>query len=149
MILATREELTSDKKMVHDLEHPELGHIRGVEVNDGLVQYRSLPYGQLSQRFARSTRLDVIPGDKPYNATKTGPQGIQPLNSAHMDAEYYQLPTDVEEQEQSEDCLRATITVPKDSTTADRLPVLVFLHGGALFLGSGERQCYSPLTFCS
>ena len=66
-----------------------------------------------------------------------------------MDAKSNQLPQDVEEQEQSEDCLRLTVTRPADAPSSAKLPVVVFLHGGAYFLGSGDRRYYSPLTFCT
>ncbi|CAD0090119.1 unnamed protein product [Aureobasidium vineae] len=66
-----------------------------------------------------------------------------------MDAKSNQLPDDVEEQEQAENCLRLTITIPKDTTSNSKLPVVVFIHGGAFFLGSGERKYYNPLTFCA
>ena len=130
------------------LSHPLLGAIQGIRVHDRLVQFRSLPYGEIPQRFGRSSLLKHLPGDKPYDATKVGPQSIQPQNAAHMDAQSNQLPPDVEEQEQAEDCLRLTITRPKD-VPLTKLPVVVFLHGGAFFLGSGERRYYSPLTFCT
>ena len=130
------------------LSHPLLGAIQGVRVHDRLVQFRSIPYGKISQRFGRSSVLEHLPGEKPYDATRLGPQSIQPQNAAHMDTQSNQLPSDVEEQEQAEDCLRMTITSPKD-LPSKKLPVVVFIHGGAFFLGSGERRYYSPLTFCT
>ncbi|KAI4738356.1 alpha/beta-hydrolase [Aureobasidium sp. EXF-12298] len=142
------------------LEHPLLGPLQGVAVTDKFTQFRSIPYGTFKQRFARSELLRDVPRRKQlttkpvpketYDVTKQGPQSIQPLESAHMDAKSNQLPDDVgEEQEQAENCLRLTITVPKDATPDSRLPVVVFIHGGAFFLGSGERKYYDPLTFCT
>lgn len=69
-----------------------------------------------------------------------------------MDAESNQFPTDglPEEDYQNEDCLNLTVTVPKDHLHREsKLPVLLFLHGGAFFLGAHTRPCYSPLTFCT
>ncbi|KAJ9635992.1 hypothetical protein H2199_008347 [Coniosporium tulheliwenetii] len=68
-----------------------------------------------------------------------------------MDAESNQFPTDglPEEDYQDEDCLNLTVTAPRDHLHRDsKLPVLLFLHGGAFFLGAHTRPCYSPLTFC-
>ncbi|KAH0293742.1 alpha/beta-hydrolase, partial [Aureobasidium sp. EXF-3399] len=141
------------------LEHPLLGPLQGVAVTDKFTQFRSIPYGTVKQRFARSEMLMDVPRRKQlttkpvpketYDVTERGPQSIQPLESAHMDAKSNQLPDDVEEQDQSEQCLRLTITVPKDATPESKLPVVVFIHGGAFFLGSGERKYYDPLTFCT
>ncbi|KAI5203431.1 alpha/beta-hydrolase [Aureobasidium subglaciale] len=140
------------------LEHALLGPLQGVAVADRLTQFRSIPYGSIKQRFARSEVLTDVPRGKNlarptrkeiYDATKQGPQSIQPLKSAHMDAKSNQLPEDVIEQEQAENCLRLTITAPSDATSQSRLPVLIFIHGGAFFIGSGERKYYEPLTLCT
>ena len=47
-------------------------------------------------------------------------------------------------EEQSEDCLTCDVTIPVDAVSTSKLPVMVFLHGGALFLGSGSRPYYDP-----
>lgn len=141
------------------LEHPLLGPIQGILVTERLTQFRSIPYGFIKSRFARSEVLKDVPRRRSlasifvketYNATKRGPQSIQPLGSAQMDAKSNQFPDDVgEEQEQDENCLRLTITTPHDASPSSKLPVVVFIHGGAFFLGSGERKYYDPLTFCT
>jgi carboxylesterase type B len=141
------------------LEHPVLGPLQGATVAERFTQFRSIPYGRVKQRFARSEvmldvprrkRLTTEPAPKEvYDVTKQGPQSTQPLGSAKMDAESNQLPDDVEEQDQAEDCLRLTITTPRHATPDSKLPVVVFIHGGAFFLGSGERKYYDPLTFCT
>jgi len=141
------------------LEHPLLGPLQGVGLAERFTQFRSIPYGSIKQRFARSEMLMDVPRRKQitnepkpketYDVTKQGPQSIQPLESAHMDAKSNQLPDDVEEQDQAENCLRLTITTPKGTTPGSNLPVVVFIHGGAFFLGSGQRKYYDPLTFCT
>jgi carboxylesterase type B len=141
------------------LEHPVLGPLQGATVAKKFDQFRAIPYGRIKQRFARSEVMLDVPRRKrlttepvpmkTYDVTKQGPQSIQPLESAKMDAKSNQLPDDVEEQDQDENCLRLTITTPKDATPDSKLPVVVFIHGGAFFLGSGERKYYDPLTFCT
>lgn len=68
------------------------------------------------------------------------------------------LPTDeLNEEEQDEDCLTLSIHMPLAALTsshtsfnaAANLPVIVFIHGGAYFLGSGNRPYYSPGNFLS
>ncbi|KAH0371304.1 alpha/beta-hydrolase, partial [Aureobasidium melanogenum] len=141
------------------LEHPLLGPLQGVALTERFTQFRSIPYGFIKQRFARSEMLMDVPRRKQlttepkpketYNVTKQGPQSIQPWKSAHMDAKSNQLPDDVEEQDQAENCLNLTITIPQGTRPESNLPVVVFVHGGAFFLGSGQRKYYDPLTFCT
>ena len=137
------------------LHHPLLGPIKGLHADSLLLQYRGIPYANISRRFARSTVAHKLPESandpaQPFDATKTGPSSIQPPNAVKTDATSNQLPSDgFSEQDQSEDCLAVTITVPTHVQPNARLPVLVFIHGGAFFLGSADRPYYSPLTFCS
>ena len=134
-------------------QHSTLGRLRGVQAKNNIIQFYSLPYATIRQRFARSELLDHLPrqhGEDIYDATRIGPSCIQPWNAAKMDADSNQLPSDIikEDQPQSEDCLRVSITAP--TVKPDRhggFPVIVFLHGGAFFLNSGERPYYSPTAF--
>ncbi|KAI4283724.1 MAG: hypothetical protein L6R38_001981 [Xanthoria sp. 2 TBL-2021] len=137
-----------------DFKHSTLGQLRGVQLNEALTQFRSLPYATIKQRFARSQLLDHLPrqqGQEIYDATSIGPSSIQPFDSTRIDADSNQLPSDIitENQPQSEDCLRVTLTAPTDNPSHPdtKIPVLVFLHGGAFFLNSGERPYYSPTAF--
>ncbi|KAL8996021.1 MAG: hypothetical protein Q9169_004368 [Polycauliona sp. 2 TL-2023] len=136
-----------------DFSHSRLGRIRGVNVNEVLSQFRSLPYATVKHRFARSQLLNHLPcqhGQETYDATQVGPSSIQPFDAARKDAESNQLPSDIikEVQPQTEDCLRVTITAPTGTLNhpETEIPVLVFLHGGAYFLNSGERPYYSPIN---
>lgn len=135
-------------------EHSTLGRLRGVQAKNDIIQFYSVPYATIRQRFARSKILDHLPREKEediYDATQIGPSSIQPFNAAKMDADSNQLPADIikEDQLQSEDCLRVSIAVPTDKLDyhEEGLPVVVFLHGGAFFLNSGERPYYSPTAF--
>lgn len=107
----------------------------------------------------------------PYDATQPGPSSIQPYGSAKTDAGGLQLPidgiADDEGNHQSEtECLNLSITLPTTLvesrlpsdpwtkptdtsalTSTIGLPVLLFLHGGAFFLGAGDRSYYNPIRF--
>ena len=137
------------------LHHPILGPIKGLHIDPLLLQYRAIPYAHIPRRFARSTVAHKLPNPtndptRPFDATNTGPSSIQPPNAVELDAKLNQLPSNgFSEQDQDEDCLTVTITAPKHVHSSARLPVLVFIHGGAFFLGSADRPFYSPLTFCS
>jgi len=110
-------------------EHPLLGLIRGAKLG-AFTQFRSIPYASIEQRFARSKLLEHLPkgnDEKVYDATAIGPCCIQPEGGAKMDADSNQLPADIieDEQEQSEDCMRVTITAPTEKLGAGRkMPVV-------------------------
>lgn len=146
--------ISTNNKMTTTIHHPLLGLLKGLQATEALTQFRSIRYASIPRRFARS--ILVSPPSNPPTTTATdytqlGPCSIQPPDSARTDATSNQLPTDIvtSEQPQSEDCLRLTITRPTSIPNGTLLPVLVFLHGGAFFVGSGERPYYSPLTFCA
>ena len=68
-----------------------------------------------------------------------------------MDCKGNQFPADLMdgyEEPQSEDCLRLNVTMPAANPSAYPLPVLVFVHGGAFFIGSSTRPYYDAATLC-
>ncbi|KAL8822437.1 MAG: hypothetical protein Q9191_006829 [Dirinaria sp. TL-2023a] len=108
-------------------------------------------------KFARSIILDRLPqttgeGAFCYDAVDYGSCSVQPLDSIATDVRWNQLPERPQrDQEQSEDCLRLTLTCPATvlDTSPTSLPVVVFVHGGALMIGSGDREYYDPIAFCT
>ncbi|KAI5453532.1 hypothetical protein NCC49_006005 [Naganishia albida] len=152
-------------------QHPILGAIRGTSPSSHphLTQFLALPYATVTSRFARSVLRTNLPAHSTehssnadygvtFDATKPGPSAVQPWRSAKTDAGGLQLPTegiaDDEGDFQSEtDCLHLSITLPtelvskKEPLSAKKLPVVLFQHGGAFFMGSGDRSYYSPFTF--
>ncbi|KAL8669631.1 MAG: hypothetical protein Q9168_005786 [Polycauliona sp. 1 TL-2023] len=141
----------------YEHHHPQLNGIKGCRATRSLVQFRSLPYAQTPRRFARSGMVDRLPGatangSSAYDATKYGPSSVQPRDSVETDIRWNQLPElPKREQDQDEDCLRLTMTCPIDNLNSGpgKIPVMVFLHGGALMIGSGERQYYDPVKLCT
>ncbi|KIV82195.1 hypothetical protein PV11_04322 [Exophiala sideris] len=134
------------------LRHPLLGLIRGRKLPCDLVQYSGIPYASISQRFARSTTLLDLPStssQEPFDATRAGPECIQPENATELDADCNQFPhAGFQEKPQSEHCLYLNISTPVVHQDACQpFPVIVFLHGGAFFLGSSTRTYYSPVNF--
>jgi carboxylesterase type B len=151
------------------LQHAKLGSLKCIhDTSTSLIKVLGLPYGTISQRFARSQLCDNIQ-DHPssqsrynngvFDATSTGPSSIQPFGSVKSDASNIPLPTDnlPSDEEQSEDCLNLSIHIPASAINLSdqtfnsnaKLPVVVFIHGGAYFLGSSNRPYYSPISFLS
>ncbi|PIA94522.1 Para-nitrobenzyl esterase [Cercospora beticola] len=134
--------------------HPDLGPILGQQVEGGLVQFRSIPYAAISRRFARARLLKELPrnnGDTCFDASQWGPSSIQRLDCIETDLKWNQLPEQPSRtQTQSEDCLRVTLTVPETQLKSEsKIPVLAFIHGGALAVASGERYYYDPTKLCA
>lgn len=138
-------------------EHPRLGSITGCRVTPDLVQFRSLPYAQIPRRFARSLILNHLPRSTRqeagfYDAREYGPCSVQPRDSIATDILWNQLPEHPHRpQDQSEDCLRLTLTCPLsvlDYHTSKLLPACAFIHGGALMIGSGTLDPNSCLRGC-
>lgn len=145
--------------MTEILRHPRLGRIKGRRVTDDLVQFRSLPYACIPRRFARSTPLDRLPqvtaDELSYHeAVSYGPCSVQPEDSIATDLRWNQLPEyPGRAQSQSEDCLRITLTCPAarlNQIIAKPLPVVIFIHGGALMIGAGNSNTlfYLAAEFC-
>jgi carboxylesterase type B len=143
------------------LNHAKLGAIRCLRETNGLfVKILGLPYGKISQRFSRAELSRKLGDgeskryhDGVFDATRPGASSIQPWGSVKSDASNIPLPTDnlPEDEEQSEDCLNLSIHLPEECVdergklrSSMKLPVLVFIHGGAYFLGSANRLYYNP-----
>ena len=135
--------------------HPTLGRLNGI-TKGSLLHLRNIPYGSIPQRFARASLVEKLPQScdgQPYDATQLPPASVQPLDSGKMDCRGNQLPADLMEgydETQSEDCLRLNVTMPasNSSTSTSPLPVLVFVHGGAFFIGSSTRPYCDPTSMC-
>ena len=141
------------------LNHARLGAIKGIrDTQTSLIKLLGLPYGTIPQRFGRAEPLKTLQNsprfqNTSFDATKPGASSVQPWGSVTMDASNIPLPTDnlPDDEEQSEDCLNLSIRLPPTCLNSDghlrsdaKLPVLVFIHGGAFFLGSANRPYYDP-----
>ncbi len=113
----------------------EGGTIRGGRDEQGVRSFKGIPFAAPPVGARRwQPPQPVVPWDGTRDATQFGavcPQLPYPENSM-----YVQKP-----QPQSEDCLFLNVwTAAKDA--AERLPVLVWIHGGALTRGSGSIPPY-------
>lgn len=127
--------------------HPTLGKLASL-TKDNLTYFYNMPYGKIPQRFARATLVQKVSEN---DGATLPPASIQPLDSGKMDCNGNQFPADLLDgykEEQSEDCLNLNVIVPETATPASSLPVLVFVHGGAFFIGASTRPYYDPSTMC-
>ena len=112
------------------------GYVSGMRVADDVAAFLGIPYaappvGEL--RFRAPRPVEPWPG--PYEAIVHGPDCVQ---APYPQGSFYARD---ESREQSEDCLYLNVWTAA-TAQEDRLPVLVWIHGGALTRGSGSITTY-------
>lgn len=108
------------------------GKIEGV-TEDGVVAFKGIPYAQPPVGAARWTPpKPMAPWPGVQKATSFGPACMQPHSRAK--SIYADDPT-----EMSEDCLTLNVWAPEN---AKNLPVIVWIHGGALTTGASSENFY-------
>lgn len=113
------------------------GKMEGV-AGDGIVAFKGIPYAQPPVGAARWTApKPMAKWSGTRSATEFGASCIQPqprVNSIYADPLA----------KTSEDCLTLNIWAPKG---AKNLPVLLWIHGGALTSGASAESIYDGSTF--
>ncbi|KAI1176047.1 putative lipase [Nemania sp. FL0916] len=111
----------------------------GLARND-IEVFLGVPYGKDTsgaQRF-RPPRPYTPARGSVINARSYGPACPQPLGAASPPFTFTEI-TDI-----SEDCLNLVIGRPKATTKHDRLPVLVWIHGGSFWYGQNREVTNAP-----
>lgn len=109
------------------------GRIAGRALPGGLHAYLGVPYAAPPVRELRWQPPQPVPAwAGVFNADRFGPQCVQPQRHA-MANQYGGVEIT------SEDCLTLNVWA---TAGAKNLPVLVYLHGGAFFIGSGSAPLY-------
>lgn len=108
---------------------PPAGRITGIA--DGTASRAlGIPYAR-ADRFAPP--VPEPHHDEPYLATTPAPVAPQPP-SDFVD----QLLPAMDHLEVDEQCQRLSITTPADAQPGERLPVMVWIHGGSYVIGGGD-----------
>ncbi|KAI5813493.1 Alpha/Beta hydrolase protein [Pyronema omphalodes] len=135
------------------LNHAGLGKLTGL-LKDDVVSFRGIKYASLQSRFAASEpTFPTAPAKE--DATKFGPEPLQ--NPKACAVEWFliggECPTEpgVEQDWSGLEGLTLNITTPKNIPTEKKLPVLIFIHGGAFMHGAASWPQYSltPLVASS
>lgn len=104
----------------------------------GAIPYAEPPIGQLRFRPPVTKR----PSNRTIDASWFGPSCIQYSNGQKtVYSEYLKGFLLAPGQEQSEDCLTLNIWAPAGKRTAERLPVMIWIHGGG-FTSGGSASPY-------
>ncbi|PYI02469.1 carboxylesterase [Aspergillus sclerotiicarbonarius CBS 121057] len=117
----------------------------------GIEEFRGIPYGIVPARWQHAVLRDRLPRDV-FDATQNGPRCPQPQEPNNSDEfqSYLEFPGDVKESEF--DCLNLFITRPSAAALAAagfdaqsvKLPVYVYIHGGAYSFGAGTDPMWDP-----
>ena len=113
------------------------GLVQGTTSDDGKVRiYKTIPYaappvGELRWQAPRP----AVPWEGVRDATTFGPRCVQG-----------QIFADIVFKELSEDCLTLNIWTPAREA-GDRLPVMVWIHGGGFQAGAGAEPRHDGMTF--
>jgi len=119
---------------------PPAGRITGV-VDGEVVRALGIPYA----RAARFQRPEPMPPfDEPYPATTPAPVAPQ-VQATFVD----QLLPPAEGLVVDEHCQRLSITAPADVQPGERLPVMVWIHGGSYVIGGGDVPIYDARDLVS
>ncbi|ORX98297.1 Alpha/Beta hydrolase protein [Clohesyomyces aquaticus] len=125
--------------------HRKLGGLIGLERGDDVVQFRGIPFAEITARFRQARVLDSLP-QRPFDARKSGPYCPQlsfpfpPYWTGAIPADY--PPFSPAPQDEFK-CLNVNITVPRsilEDSFKEKVPVLLFIHGGAFVGGSQSIQ---------
>ncbi len=99
-------------------------------VDGEVTRALGIPYAQ-ADRFAPPTPQPPFP--EPFRADTPAPVPPQP-SATSVD----QLLPSMDHLRVDEHCQRLSITVPSDVRPDERLPVMVWVHGGSYVLGGGD-----------
>ncbi|MDR1545529.1 MAG: carboxylesterase family protein [Deltaproteobacteria bacterium] len=108
------------------------GDVVGVE-QDGLRVFKGIPYAEPPEgelRFAPPQK--VKPWTAPLDASEFGPWAFQVGDGSPP---------------MSEDCLSLNVWTPAQADEKAKLPVYVFIHGGAYAIGSGAEPLFDMSSF--
>ncbi|WP_031274549.1 carboxylesterase family protein [Curtobacterium sp. B8] len=99
-------------------------------VDGDVVRAQGIPYAT-AERFRRPLPAPAFP--EPFAAVTPAPVAPQPP-AAFVD----ELLPPMQHLAVDEDCQRLTITLPADAHPDERLPVMVWVHGGSYVIGGGD-----------
>ena len=113
------------------------GKVAGKLLDSGVRGYFGVPYAAAPVGTLRWREPQPLkPWSGVYNADRFAPECIQILRP-HGINHYFG------EEATSEDCLYLNLWIPPNATAGSRLPVILWIHGGGLSIGSASMANYS------
>ncbi|KIS29266.1 carboxylesterase [Arthrobacter sp. SPG23] len=112
------------------------GPITGWRDGD-VVRATGIPYATAGRFQPPASAPDWTEVRSATSLSPACPQGPVPFLDDILGTRYGELPG-------SEDCQRLSITLPADLADGERVPVMVWLHGGSYTSGSGDLAIFDP-----
>ncbi|KAF2444556.1 carboxylesterase [Karstenula rhodostoma CBS 690.94] len=116
---------------------------------DGVVQYLGIPYATLKNQLSAPEM--VFSYKSVVDATEYGPRAPAPDTSLFEQQFLIQSVIDdtPSPRMSGTECLNLNITVPSsiDPESVNKLPVMVFIHGGGFLMGSNSAPYFDPSRF--
>ncbi|MGW5877581.1 carboxylesterase family protein [Nocardiopsis terrae] len=106
------------------------------KVRDGVVRALGIPYAR-AERFAPPRPEPEF--TEPFHATRPGPAAPQ-LSSQVVAGAIEGISVG----RHDEHCQRLSVTFPADRDPDERLPVMVWIHGGSYVTGAGDLEIFDP-----
>lgn len=121
---------------------PDYGEIHGIAspaIRDGsVIEFRGVPYGTIPGRWQRPALLEKL--DHPHDGSKYGPMCPSIRIETLLGDTILDLVGPTPNQRMHEfQCLNLNIATPK-GVLDRKLPVLVWIHGGAFVLGTNTDR---------
>jgi para-nitrobenzyl esterase len=115
----------------------EGGLVSGTKGTDGVKTYFGIPFAAPPLRENRwRAPQPVVPWDGVWTANRKPAECLQRLRSTTTN-QY------IGDELTGEDCLYLNIWAPANATSADRLPVVVYIYGGSFYIGSASMPLYA------
>ncbi|CAH0218022.1 Para-nitrobenzyl esterase [Arthrobacter sp. Bi26] len=115
---------------------PPCGPVTGWR-DGAVVRATGIPYATADRFQPPAPATDWSEMLEATSLSPACPQAPVPFLDDVLGTRYGELPG-------SEDCQRLSITVPADLDDDERLPVMVWLHGGSYTSGSGDLAIFDP-----
>lgn len=138
------------------LYHPTLNCSLHGKLSGSTIQYRNVKYASIPERWKDSIPVNTLPTDRngTFDATHFGPSCPQKRGSQAWDLTLVgdvSLPLEQGQGETEQmdefECLHVNITVPRTTKQDGKLPVFVWVHGGALSMGANSWPQYDLRKF--
>lgn len=116
--------------------HTSIGKISAIKTN-GVIKAKSIRYAR-SERYKKPVPVEDIKSHEIPDKTPVCPQHISPLLERLIQK------TNVEHFEPEESPQFLTITRPENFEANEKLPVVVWIHGGSYEIGCGDLPTSDP-----